>query len=171
MVTLVNPVWAGKIDLVYHPDFMQSASLYAISKRCSCFWRPAQCWFALSWLQSHKLPRILPHGRNGWKVKPWLSFLTLMTESLTARSEGYIKWVDLLGSWGREGPWGKVQECSEEQRSCRKLFSLCSSGQQEPRGSCIYNTTFVAFNICLFFFFYHFWKAISKGRISFALNF
>lgn len=141
MVTLWKQFGQGKINLVYYLRFYAVCLSLCHLKRCSCFWK-AYHSVDLHWAGCSQVNSPGFCHRNGWKVKPWLSFLTLMTES---QSEGYIKLGQLAGSWGRERPRGKGAKNAQRDRGAAgsTLFVFLWATRTQGR-SCIYNTTFVA---------------------------
>ena len=145
---------------------MQSASPYAISRDALVSERPATVLICIE-LAANKLPRILPQERLESQALTVLPYLDDRVPDSKVRVTS--NWVDLLVLEGGRDLEGKVPRMLRGTEELQKALYLCSSGQQEPRGE-----LYIQHNICsqlTYFFFNRFWKAISKGRISFALNF
>lgn len=143
-VHLMKAVWAGKnrsgllsLILCNLPLFMPSQEMLLFLKGLP------QCWFALSWLQSNKLPRILPQERLESQALTVLPYLDDRVPDSKVRVTS--NWVDLLGSWGRERPRGKGAKNAQRNRGAAgsTLFVFLWATGTQGR-SCIYNTTFVA---------------------------
>lgn len=139
---LMKAIWAGKnrsgllsLILCNLPLLMPSQEMLLFLKG------PPQCWFALSWLQSNKLPRILPQERLESQALTVLPYLDDRVPDSKVRVTS--NWVNLLVLEGGRDLEGRRQECSEEQRSCRKHFICVPLGNKNPGENCIYNTTFV----------------------------
>ena len=163
----MKAIWAGKNRSGPLSQILCNLPLFMPTQEMLLFLKGLpQCWFALSWLQSNKLPRILPQERLESQALTVLPYLDDRVPKWGLHQIGSTGWFLRERETSREG----CQECSEGQRSCRKHLICVPLGSKNP-GEKLYVQHSICSQLTYGCFFNHFCKAISKGRIRFALKF